>query len=119
MPEQFRDLASHGRQIGVIRAMGPLAFTYKTGIGDELARHPVAIGDCVVFKWGAGTTLPGMQGLAMDATTGGWRYLSSFSDIAGWLSAADIKSAGIDIEKLCQPDEPEVEATKYAGPRNV
>lgn len=117
-----RDMAQHTHQMGIIRQIGPLAFKYKVGDGEALATHPAAIGDWVLFKWGAGTTFIAARGVAQPV--GGYRYLSSFNDVIKVIPAAD----GPDPAKLVWVDdgddigdaldhnkEPTAVADPYAG----
>jgi len=86
IPDISRDLGQHGVQAGIIRAVGPLAFQYKDGVG--VSRQSAGIGDWVLIKWGAGTIFQAGRGV-LNAV-GGWRYLSSFNDVIGILPAADM-----------------------------
>jgi hypothetical protein len=80
MPDVVRDLAVHNVQAGRIVSMGPMAFTYKDGSGtggNGVTKQKVEIGDWVVIRPYAGTSL---QGGKITVATG-WRYVSSYSDI--------------------------------------
>ena len=83
IPDTARAMGEHGVQAGVIRQMGPMAFTYKDF--DEktqtemLRRQPASIGDWVLIRWGAGTIF--QQGRGILNAIGGWRYLSSYQDV--------------------------------------
>jgi len=77
IPDISRQLGEHGVQAGIIRQMGPLAFTYKDG--DGLKRQSAEVGDWVLIRWGAGTMFQAGRGI-LNAI-GGWRYLSSFQDV--------------------------------------
>lgn len=77
IPDLSRQLGEHGVQAGIIRQMGPLAFTYKDH--DGLKRQPAEVGDWVLIRWGAGTMFQAGRGILNSI--GGWRYLSSFQDV--------------------------------------
>jgi co-chaperonin GroES (HSP10) len=79
IPEQFRQIAGHNVQAGRVVAMGPMAFTYKNGNGDDISRQDVKLGDWVIIRPYAGTHL---QGGKLSRNTG-WRYVSSYSDVLG------------------------------------
>jgi co-chaperonin GroES (HSP10) len=80
IPEQFRAVAGHNVQAGRIVAMGPMAFFYKDGASqDSIARQDVKIGDWVIIRPYAGTSLEGGK----LAKSTGWRYVSSYSDVLG------------------------------------
>lgn len=106
-PDIWRDFSQHNVQAGVIRAMGPLAFKYKEGI--ELVKQDAHIGDWVIIRWGAGTMFQASKGIVVS---GGWRYISSFNDVIGIISAYDMPpldklewEEGDDV-KLAQQDLP-------------
>jgi co-chaperonin GroES (HSP10) len=86
IPQAAQDLAQHNVMTGRIVAMGPLAFRYKNGDGDNLSRQDVEIGDWVVIRPFAGTMLQG--GRLYES--GGWRYVSSFNDVIGIVPAAQM-----------------------------
>lgn len=86
IPDISRQLGEHGVQAGIIRQMGPLAFTYKDG--DGLQRQRAAVGDWVLIRWGAGTMFQAGKGV-LNAI-GGMRYLSSFQDVIKVIPAADM-----------------------------
>ena len=86
IPDISRQLGEHGVQAGIIRQMGPLAFTYKDH--DGLKRQPAEIGDWVLIRWGAGTMFQAGRGI-LNAV-GGWRYLSTFQDVIKVIPAADM-----------------------------
>lgn len=86
IPDISRALGEHGVQAGVIRQMGPLAFTYKDEHG--LQRQRADIGDWVLIRWGAGTMFQAGKGI-LNAI-GGMRYLSSFQDVIKVIPAADM-----------------------------
>lgn len=83
IPEQFRQLAGHNVQAGRIVAMGPLAFHYKSGAEGKLKKQEVGIGDWIIIRPYAGTSLQGGK-LAVNT---GWRYVSSFQDVIGLVPA--------------------------------
>lgn len=83
IPDISRQLGEHGVQAGIIRAMGPMAFTYKDGEG--LKRQEANIGDWVLIRWGAGTMFQAGKGILNSIS--GWRYLSSFQDVIKILPA--------------------------------
>lgn len=101
IPDAARDLAQHNVMTGRIVGMGPLAFVYKDGQG-ETQRQDVQIGDWVIIRPFAGTMLQG--GKLYES--GGWRYVSSFSDVIGMVPADQMP----DPETL-QWDEPDAHAT--------
>jgi len=84
VPDAARDLAQHNVMAGRVVAMGPLAFTYKDGSG--LTKQRVKLGDWVVIRPFAGTMLQG--GKLYES--GGWRYVSSFSDVIGIIPAEEM-----------------------------
>lgn len=89
-PDIWRELSQHGHQAGLIHSMGPMAFKFKdfdTERGEHLARFNARIGDWVLVKWGAGTMFQASKGIV---TEGGWRYLSSYNDVVGIISAEDM-----------------------------
>jgi hypothetical protein len=81
-PDITRDMMQHNVMAGRIVAMGPLAFQYRKG-EDGFAAHDAEIGDWVLFRPFAGTMIQGGQLMA----TNGWRYVSSFNDVIGIISA--------------------------------
>lgn len=83
VPEQFRQLAGHNVQAGRIVALGPLAFAYKDGTDGGLKKQEVGIGDWIIIRPYAGTSLQGGK-LAVNT---GWRYVSSFQDVIGLIPA--------------------------------
>ncbi len=87
VPDISRQLGEHGVQAGIIRQMGPLAFTYKDGNG-SLARQPAEVGDWVLIRWGAGTMFQAGRGILNSMS--GWRYISSFQDVIKVIPAADM-----------------------------
>lgn len=89
VPDASRELAQHNIAYGVIHALGPLAFSYKDG--DGLAKQDAKIGDWVVIRPFAGTLMAGGK----LVSTFGWRYVSSFQDIIGILSAADMPDVSL------------------------
>jgi hypothetical protein len=97
-PDVWRDLSQHGMQAGIIRAMGPLAFQYKDGVG--LSKQSAEIGDWVIIKWGAGTMFQAQKGIVVS---GGWRYLSSFNDVIGVVPANEMP----DPATLCWDESDE------------
>jgi co-chaperonin GroES (HSP10) len=84
-PDVWREVGQHSVQAGIIRAMGPLGFKYKDGEG--LTKHDAKIGDWVIIRWGAGTMFQAGRGIVV---TGGWRYVTSFNDIIGYILAEDM-----------------------------
>jgi co-chaperonin GroES (HSP10) len=83
-PDITRDMMQHNVMAGRIVAMGPLAFQYRKGEND-FASHSAKIGDWVLFRPFAGTMIQGGQLMA----TNGYRYVSSFNDVIGIISAED------------------------------
>jgi hypothetical protein len=83
-PDITRDMMQHNVMAGRIVAMGPLAFQYRKG-EDGFASHSAEIGDWVLFRPFAGTMIQGGQLMA----TNGYRYVSSFNDVIGIISAED------------------------------
>jgi hypothetical protein len=83
-PDITRDMMQHNVMAGRIVAMGPLAFQYRKG-EDGFASHSAEIGDWVLFRPFAGTMIQGGQLMA----TNGYRYVSSFNDVIGIISAKD------------------------------
>jgi co-chaperonin GroES (HSP10) len=81
-PDITRDMMQHNVMAGRIVAMGPLAFQYRKG-EDSFEAHDVKIGDWVLFRPFAGTMIQGGQLMA----TNGYRYVSSFNDVIGIISA--------------------------------
>lgn len=80
-PEMSRDLAKHNVVAGRVVAMGPLAFAYKDADGSVL-RQDVKIGDWVTIRPYSGTHVQGGK-----VQSGGFRYVSSFSDVIGIIPA--------------------------------
>jgi co-chaperonin GroES (HSP10) len=83
-PDITRDMMQHNVMAGRIVAMGPLAFQYRKG-EDGFAAHDAKIGDWVLFRPFAGTMIQGGKLMA----TNGYRYVSSFNDVIGIISAED------------------------------
>jgi hypothetical protein len=83
-PDITRDMMQHNVMAGRIVAMGPLAFQYRKG-EDGFAAHDAKIGDWVLFRPFAGTMIQGGKLMA----TNGYRYVSSFNDVIGIISAKD------------------------------
>jgi co-chaperonin GroES (HSP10) len=81
-PDVTRDMMTHNVMAGRIVAMGPLAFQYRKG-ENGFAAHDVEIGDWVLFRPFAGTMMLGGQFVA----TNGYRYVSTFNDVIGIISA--------------------------------
>jgi hypothetical protein len=84
VPQAAQDLAQHNVMTGRIVSMGPLAFSYKDASG--LNKQEAQLGDWVVIRPFAGTMLQG--GRLYES--GGWRYVSSFNDVIGIISANDM-----------------------------
>jgi hypothetical protein len=89
IPDLARQLGEHGVQAGIIRAMGPMAFTYKDGEG--LKRQRADIGDWVLIRWGAGTMFQAGKGILNSIS--GWRYLSTFQDVIKIIPASAMPEA--------------------------
>lgn len=89
IPDISRQLGEHGVQAGIIRQMGPLAFTYKDHNG--LSKQDAEVGDWVLMRWGAGTMFQAGRGI-LNAI-GGWRYLSSFQDVIKVIPASAMPDA--------------------------
>lgn len=86
IPDATRDMAQHNVMAGRVVKMGPMAFKYKDGKGDDgksLSQHNVKIGDWVVIRPFAGTLMMGGKVSGMS----GWRYVSSFNDVIAVLPA--------------------------------
>lgn len=109
IPEMFRDLAVHNVAAGRIVAMGPVAFTYKDFEG--LKKQDVKIGDWVVMRPYAGTTMAGGK-VQMSK----WRYISSFQDVIGILPSDKMP----DPATLLWDDTEELSAASVPSiPNNV
>lgn len=102
-PEMSRDLAKHNVVAGRVVAMGPLAFVYKNAEGGT-ARQDVKVGDWVTIRPYSGTHVQGGK-----VQSGGFRYVSSFSDVIGIVPAdkmPDPKTLLWDIEELEKAAKP-------------
>ena len=111
IPDISREYSQHGVQCGVIRQMGPLAFSYKDA--DGLARHDVKIGDWALIRWGAGTMFQAGKGI-LNAV-GGWRYVSSFNDVIKFIPAADMPDPST-LEWTDEGVQSAIDAAQAASP---
>ena len=86
IPDVAREFGSHGVQAGIIRQMGPLAFSQR--VNGEYIKQRAEVGDWVLIRWGAGTMFQAGKGI-LNAV-GGWRYLSTFNYVIKIIPATDM-----------------------------
>lgn len=109
-PDLVRDMAKHNVMAGRIVKMGPMAFQYKDGSGEDnkgMRRQSAEVGDWVVIRPFAGTLVMGGKVSGME----GWRYVSSFQDVIAVLKAADMP----DPSTLLWDEDESQQATEGAA----
>jgi hypothetical protein len=117
IPNVVRDLAQHNVQAGRIINMGPLAFAYKDGSGEDgkgVTKQAAAIGDWVIIRPFAGTLLQGGK----ITVNSGWRYVSSFQDVLAVVPAADMPDPATLLWTEAEADAQAEAAMQTQQPKN-
>lgn len=112
-PDVSRDLMQHSVLAGMLMKKGPLAFSYKDG--DGLSRQTAEIGDWVLIRPFAGVMMTGSQAKTINC---GFRYVSSFADVIGIISASAMPDPSMLDWTGEEPSEPKTAEEVPSQPRS-